>query len=375
MTTIKDVEKRLTRAQLWVGQAEKAQKENESDSLRSALQGLVAQTSRAHVASLLLLADDAASGSDWETVRQHAKRATVVDPNCAHGYYLIGRADTATGEPSKAKLAFAKAASVATDEDAKNDYIKWSTKAAAKEAKAATVDDADDDVPTMDVSGGGAPVVSEPEAAASAKEEKSTPYMPPPPVSGPRMEWYQSPTTVTVDIYAKGSDREASTVNIAEKRLEVKVVRPGQPDFELERDLFGTIDVAKSSWTATKYKFEIVLRKVSGEEWTALSSSAEKAELSAAEKARVLGEAKLKAAAASKKNWDAIAEKELEGEKDDDGPMALFRTIYKDADEDTQRAMMKSYQESGGKVLSTDWKDVGSRKVEVRTLSHCSGLS
>lgn len=39
------------------------------------------------------------------------------------------------------------------------------------------------------------------------------------------------------------------------------------------------------------------------------------------------------------------------------------RQIYASADEDTRRAMNKSYQESGGKVLSTNWKEVAQKKV------------
>lgn len=66
----------------------------------------------------------------------------------------------------------------------------------------------------------------------------------------------------------------------------------------------------------------------------------------------------------SEKNWDRIvAEEEAQAlrEKDFDGTdpaMHFFREIYANADEDTRRAMMKSYQESGGKALSTNWREV-----------------
>lgn len=41
----------------------------------------------------------------------------------------------------------------------------------------------------------------------------------------------------------------------------------------------------------------------------------------------------------------------------------FFKKLYKDADEDTKRAMMKSYVESNGTALSTNWKEVGKAPV------------
>ena len=43
----------------------------------------------------------------------------------------------------------------------------------------------------------------------------------------------------------------------------------------------------------------------------------------------------------------------------------FFKKLFKGADPDTQRAMMKSYQESNGTALSTNWEEVGKGKVET----------
>ena len=60
------------------------------------------------------------------------------------------------------------------------------------------------------------------------------------------------------------------------------------------------------------------------------------------------------------KNWDNIGD---DDEKSDDegDPNRFFKMLYKGADDDTKKAMMKSYQESGGTSLSTVWSDVKSK--------------
>lgn len=63
------------------------------------------------------------------------------------------------------------------------------------------------------------------------------------------------------------------------------------------------------------------------------------------------------------KDWDHLAD----DEKDDDDKdvNAFFRQLYKGATPDQQRAMMKSFQESNGTALSTDWSSVSKETVKT----------
>lgn len=70
-----------------------------------------------------------------------------------------------------------------------------------------------------------------------------------------------------------------------------------------------------------------------------------------------------------KHNWDKLnteLDKQFEKEKPegDEALNKLFKQIYKGADENTRRAMMKSFQTSGGTVLSTNWNEVAEKDYE-----------
>jgi suppressor of G2 allele of SKP1 len=215
-----------------------------------------------------------------------------------------------------------------------------------------------------------------------------------------RNEWYQSNTTVTIEIFAKGVPKDAE-VNVEEGSVSfldlffTTVITPrlynmGPPNtVQLEvsfpiaasnstydytiSPFFSKVDKSKSSFRITPHKIEIVLHKsMPGLKWSSLEGTAPIEATTLPEPTTKIPDEVIKAQApvyptSSRKgpvDWD----KALEGEdKDDEGEEidGFFKKLYKDADPDTKRAMMKSYQESNGTALSTSWSDVGSKKVET----------
>jgi suppressor of G2 allele of SKP1 len=237
-----------------------------------------------------------------------------------------------------------------------------------------------------------------------AVEEKKVapPTTAPTPKEKIRNEWYQSNTTVTIEIFAKGVPKDAD-VHIEEgsvsfsfpfrlgwycgltnvQQLEVSfpiAASNSTYDYTIS-PLFSHIDKLKSSFRITPHKIEIVLHKSTpGLKWSSLEGIAPiestDSPMCAAEATPKIPEEVLKGPAkapayptSSRKgptNWEKILDAHEAGEEDEDPDVDnFFKKLYKDADPDTRRAINKSYQESNGTALSTSWADVGNRKVET----------
>ncbi|KAI0883113.1 SGS-domain-containing protein [Annulohypoxylon maeteangense] len=66
-------------------------------------------------------------------------------------------------------------------------------------------------------------------------------------------------------------------------------------------------------------------------------------------------------------NWDKLADVDDEDEEDKDADVnSFFQKLYKDSDPDSRRAMMKSYVESNGTSLSTNWSEAQSKTYKTQ---------
>lgn len=167
----------------------------------------------------------------------------------------------------------------------------------------------------------------------------------------------------------------------------------GQEELVFE-PLKGQIDPAASDYSVGKVKVEIRLVKAVQGRWSTLTGDAPDGEglhpmivgSPPTPLATVLSNNAAYASSSTasdggvrkpSKNWDGIttdilnSEKEKTSQEDpnaggDNAVNGFFQKIFGDADDETKRAMMKSYSESGGTTLSTNWDEVKKGPVEVK---------
>jgi suppressor of G2 allele of SKP1 len=244
-----------------------------------------------------------------------------------------------------------------------------------------------EEVPDVELPAKNVPANKEPEKGTTEKADtepkETTPASPaqsstPTPANKVRHEFYDTNDNVVISIFAKGVPKDKLTVTIEKQSLEISFPTVSNTDFDFTLEpLFAEVDPSASSYRVTPTKIEVTLKKaVRGQRWKvlegerAVDASVQETSIPSHVLTSRANEQAPSYPTSSKKgvkNWDKVAQGEGNNDDDDDegGDAAakFFKTLYSGATPEQQRAMMKSYQESGGTVLSTDWSQVGSKTV------------
>ncbi|PWN87875.1 SGS-domain-containing protein [Acaromyces ingoldii] len=197
--------------------------------------------------------------------------------------------------------------------------------------------------------------------------------------STPRHDFYQTDTVLTLSIYIKGLSPSDVSLSLAPTSMTFDV--PSRAQRLVVEHLRDAIRPDESSFKVLATKVDVTLVKAQPARWDALEASPGSNPVAAASVSSSAASGvstapsdggSLDARKRSTRNkWDTLDVDEngpgQGGEENGNGELQdFFQKLYADADDDTRRAMMKSYQESGGTHLSTNWGEVSKARVETK---------
>jgi len=224
-----------------------------------------------------------------------------------------------------------------------------------------------------------------------------------------RHDWYQNADSVYFTLLAKGVPKDKAAIDIQERSLSISftLINGSTYDFSID-PLYAAVDTSKSTVSILSTKIEIVLKKAQpGQKWHNLESSEPVASTSTTESKSTIPSAILQTPSTASapsyptssrsgpKNWDKLvadittkkpktdeaktepAANDVKKNDNDDGDYdydredgddvnAFFKKLYAGASDETRRAMMKSFTESNGTALSTNWDEVSKGTVATQ---------
>ncbi|XP_044074921.1 protein SGT1 homolog isoform X2 [Siniperca chuatsi] len=186
-----------------------------------------------------------------------------------------------------------------------------------------------------------------------------TPAVPP-----VKHDWYQTESQVIVTVMAKNVPKDGVCVNFMERELSATIRLASGENYTLNLQLLHPIDPQQSNFKILTTKVEFKMKKTDAIRWEKLEGEGQESNI------KHFNPNQYPSSSHYACKWDKMVVDISEEEKSEklEGDAALnklFQQIYCDGSDEVKRAMNKSFMESGGTVLSTNWKDVGKRKVEI----------
>ncbi|KAK2748960.1 hypothetical protein FQN57_007243 [Myotisia sp. PD_48] len=241
-----------------------------------------------------------------------------------------------------------------------------------------------------------------PVADSTAQPTKPTPQLPN--IGKTRYEWYQSNENVVVTLYAKGVPEDKAEIDIQDHSISISFPLASGSEYNFTLDpFFAEVDAHSSKIKILPTKVEMTLqKKFSGRKWPTLEGTAKAEKVASSITTATSAQAPSASTTTNTvpvyptssksgaKDWDKVVsdltkekkpkqsgaskdtEKEGNHEEEEedlsdyggsDEVDSFFKKLYANSDPDTRRAMVKSYYESGGTALSTNWGEVGKGPV------------
>lgn len=203
-------------------------------------------------------------------------------------------------------------------------------------------------------------------------EAAAAPLSPSPPSLTPsrtKHDWYQTQSHAVITVLIKKLKEEDVKADYGEKTLNLIAKLSSGEDYKLDLNLANEIIPDQCQTKVTPSKIEIKLKKRDGIHWNKLEGSPDCVVNPIT--VPVPTGCEQNTVNTKSRNWDKFVRDVTEMEKNEkpEGDAALnhlFQQIYADGSDDVKRAMVKSFYESGGTVLSTNWSEVGEKAVEVK---------
>lgn len=201
-------------------------------------------------------------------------------------------------------------------------------------------------------------------------EEAKRAAPPPPPAPAKiRHEWYQTESHVIITILLKNQKPENIETVFTDTTICFNAKLSSRDKYELSLRLAHPVVGEQTAYKCYSTKVEIKAKKQEGIRWSSLeydesASGCPAPAMFSVPEATVIEKVPPVFKA---KNWDNIV-KETENEKEegDAALNALFQKIYAEGSDDVKRAMNKSFLESGGTVLSTNWEEIAAKTTPIK---------
>lgn len=191
----------------------------------------------------------------------------------------------------------------------------------------------------------------------AAPTTTNTPF--PPIYEKTRTDWYQTSNNVTISLFTTRLPSDVSAIHSKlnqNNQLSLSWDLPAESsEFQYDINLSHEVDRDSIKFKIFTKKVEISMNKLDkGKTWKTLEITKEQEQQN-----------KNNSNTKKQKDWSKITFDD-EDEKDSGTGTAdeFFQKLYSNADPDTRKAMMKSFMESNGTTLNTNWEDVKTDKVK-----------